>query len=104
MLLANMTKHTCITDLSNNFYKATQDLSEPIIVTNRGKPTMSISAFAASSTPLNGGAMFEAQSLSVFNSKGFSDTEAESMAKDMRKLFEKNTVKGVTNEKIDNNK
>lgn len=55
---------------------------------------MTISAAASSVTPLNGGAMFEAQSMSVFNSRGFSNEDAEDMALEMRKIFEKNTTKG----------
>ena len=87
-------KHKHITDLVSNFYGATKDLSEPIVVTKRGNPVMTISAVTSSVAPINGGAMFEAQSMSVFNSRGFSDQVAEDMALEMRKIFEQNTTKG----------
>lgn len=93
-----MTKHICKRDLQRNFHKYTNDLSEPIIVTKRGNPVMSISAVSQNYTPLNGGAIFEAQSMSIFNSKGFSNNEAEELAKEMRTLFENNTRKEDINE------
>lgn len=91
-------KHVHSRDLQRNFSEVTKDLSEPLVVTKHGNPVMTISAAAQSVTPLNGGAMFEAQSMSVFNSEGFSDTQAEDLAEKMRKLFESNTRKEDKNE------
>lgn len=37
-----MPRHVHIRDISNNFYGATKDLSEPVVVTKHGQPVMTI--------------------------------------------------------------
>lgn len=89
-------KIATIRDASRNFYEVMPTLNKPVLITKYGNPIMRIDAISKSYTPLNGGAMFEAQSMSVFNSQGFSQERSEDLAEKMRKVFEQHTTKNTT--------
>ncbi len=91
-----MTKHKCITDLSSNFYKATQDLADndPLVVTSRGKPVMtifkgdhSVGAMVQQSQVTSNSISYSAESISAFNSQGIPSRNAEATLEEIMKLL-----------------
>ena len=91
-----MTEHKCITDLSTNFYRAIEDLSEnePIVVTNHGKPVMtilkgdhSVSAMAQQEQSTPDSYSYVTRSMSVYNSSGINQEDIQKTIATLQSLL-----------------